>query len=306
MKIFRTIDEIDIKQPAAVTVGTFDGFHRGHQQVLNELRQCSRESGCLQVLVTFHPHPRMVVGSRDNKVLLLTTLEEKLDILRQFGLDAVLVIPFTREFSQTGYREFVQDILVNRLHVSKMVVGHDHAFGRNREGHPEQLKAISREFGFTVKILEPYYVAGEIVSSTRIRNELLAGHVENAAELLGRVYSLRGVVGHGDRRGRELGYPTANIEVADPNKVIPKIGVYAVDVNLDSGNYSGMMSIGHRPTFNFDPLTLEVHIFNFIGSIYGENIEVRFKKFIRDEVKFENAEALKEQLLEDKKNSENI
>ncbi len=307
MKIFRSIEEVDISQPTAVTVGTFDGVHLGHQQILKELDKCASEFGCFRVLVTFHPHPRLVVSQKNGKqVLLLTTLEEKLDILKKSGLDAVLVIPFTKEFSQTSYQDFVKKILVDRLKVKSMVVGHDHAFGRNREGHPAQLKAIAKQYGFSVKVLEPYYVAGEIVSSTRIRNAVLAGDMNTTSRLLGRLYSVRGIVGHGNRRGKDLGFPTANLEMNDQNKLIPKTGVYAIDVILRNQRYSGMMNIGHRPTFNFDPLTLEAHIFNFSGSIYGESIEVEFKKFIRDEIKFKSVEELRNQMIEDKKNCINI
>ncbi len=307
MKVFRGIDQIDIGGPTAVTVGTFDGVHRGHQQVLQELNHCPDEINCTTVLVTFHPHPKTVVGKKPGqKILLLTTLEEKLEILQHYGLDAVVVIPFTREFAKTGYRDFVRHILVEKLHVRKMVVGYDHTFGRNREGHPEQLKEIAATYGFSVTVLNPYSVSGKVDSSTLIRHHLQEGRIADANELLGHRYFLHGRVESGDQRGRDLGFPTANLQVDDPHKLIPKRGVYAVDVTVGTKRYPGMMNIGNRPTFNFDPLTLEVHIFKFSGSIYGENIKIDFKKFIREEKKFSDPQELKRQLEEDKRICINI
>ena len=303
MKIFRTVDEIHLDQRTVVTVGSFDGFHLGHQQILKELnRQAREDCDCLEILITFHPHPKEVIGNpKDHPIEILTPLEEKLEVLRDLGLPAVLVIPFTREFSQMNYKDFVKNILVEKLRIKKMVVGHDHAFGKNREGHPAQLKQLGSEFGFSVTVLDPFYLDGEIVSSSAIRNLLKKGDVSTAGKLLGRPYSLSGAVEKGDHRGRELGYPTANLEIKNPHKLIPHKGVYAVDVEHQQKINKGMMNIGNRPTFNFDPLTLEVHIFNFSGSIYGDELKIFFKKFIREEVKFENSEALKKQMLLDKK-----
>jgi riboflavin kinase/FMN adenylyltransferase len=302
MKIYRKIEEIHLENQTVVTVGSFDGIHLGHQEILKELnRQAREDCDCLEILITFDPHPKEVLGKSQNHIIeVLTPLEEKLKILKDLGLPAVLIIPFTREFSQTNYRDFVKELLVDKLHIKKMVVGYDHTFGKNREGHPAQLKQLGKEFGFSVTVLDPYYLDGKIVNSSTIRSLFKKGDVESAQKLLGRPYSLSGIVEEGDGRGRELGYPTANLALKNSHKLIPHKGVYAVDVQYNSNSYKGMMNIGNRPTFNFDPLTLEVHIFNFSGSIYGSDLKVFFKKFIREEIKFENAEALKKQMLSDK------
>lgn len=301
MKIYRKLVELDIDRPTAVTVGSFDGLHRGHQKILDTLNQKARECGCLEVLVTFHPHPKLVVGPPNTeKPQFLTTLDEKLQLLQQMDVPVVLIIPFTKKFSQTGYREFVRDILVDRLQVKQMVIGHDHTFGRNREGHPEQLQETGKQFGFKVTVVEPFYLGDHPVSSTRIRTYLQKGNIEETNKMLGRRYSLSGQVVRGSSRGQELGFPTANLRVNDPHKLSPAIGIYAVDVIYRKRRYSGMMSIGHRPTFNFDPLTLEVHIFNFKNLIYGSSLTIEFKKYIREEKKFDNVEQLKEQMKRDK------
>lgn len=300
MKIYRQFEEIDIRKPTALTVGTFDGVHLGHQQVIRELIHTAQLCNCSSVLITFHPHPQTVVAPKHGKpIYLLTTLEEKIELLQSFDIDAVMVIPFTPEFARMSYRNFVQDILVKLFGVQAMVIGHDHAFGRNREGHEAQLKKDAGNFGFSLHVVPPYTLGNHTISSTLIRSSLAGGNVELAQKLLGRAYSLRGKVISGSNRGQKLSFPTANIEIDNPNKLVPKRGVYAVDVSIRGHHYRGMMNIGHRPTFKFDPLTLEVHIFKFSGSIYDEPIEVRFKKFIREEKQFQNPEELKEQLLKD-------
>ena len=302
MKIFYSIDDIQIEQSTMLTVGSFDGVHLGHQQIIKQLNALSGDSNSLEVLVTFHPHPKEVLSpAGDRSVELLTPLEEKLRLLEKLGLPVITVLPFTREFSKTGYREFVTNILIKKLKMKKMVIGHDHTFGRNREGHAEQLEELGKSADFSVTVIQPFFLGKEIVSSSRIRQLLKSGEVEIANKLLGRKYSIQGIVEKGENRGTTLGFPTANIRPSSPNKLIPKKGVYAVEVELSGQRYRGMMNIGHRPTFNFDPLTLEVHIFNFSGLIYGESIEVSCKKFIREEMKFRNPEELKSQIEKDKK-----
>lgn len=302
MKIFYSIDDIQIEQSTVLTVGSFDGVHRGHQQIIKQLNALSGDSNSLEVLVTFNPHPKEVLSpAGDRSVELLTPLEEKLRLLEKLGLPLITVLPFTREFSKTGYREFVTNILIKKLKMKKMVIGHDHTFGRNREGHAEQLEELGKSADFSVTVIQPFFLGKEIVSSSRIRQLLKSGEVEIANKLLGRKYSIQGIVEKGENRGTTLGFPTANIRPSSPNKLIPKKGVYAVEVELSGQRYRGMMNIGHRPTFNFDPLTLEVHIFNFSGLIYGESIEVSCKKFIREEMKFRNPEELKSQIEKDKK-----
>jgi riboflavin kinase/FMN adenylyltransferase len=302
MRIFYSINDIQIDQSTVLTVGSFDGIHLGHQQIIKQLNSLSRDSHCLEVLVTFHPHPKEVLLPVENhSIELLTPLEEKLRLLDKMGLPVIAILPFTREFAKTGYREFVVEILLKKFRMKKIVIGHDHTFGRNREGHAEQLKELGKSANFSVKIIQPFYLDNEIVSSSRIRQLLKTGEVEKANKMLARRYSLLGRVEKGNRRGAALGYPTANIRPVYSNKLIPKNGVYAVEVEFSGKRYAGMMNIGHRPTFNFDPLTLEVHIFKFSSLIYGETIEVWFKKFIREEKKFNNQDELKAQLEIDKK-----
>lgn len=307
IQIFRHIDEVHLDKQTVLTVGSFDGVHLGHQQILKALNQAAGDCDCLEILVTFHPHPKLVVGPKNGrKVLLLTTLEEKLELLETYGLPAVLIIPFTKQFSQTSYESFIKDYLVDRLRVKKMIIGHDHAFGRDREGTEQKLRQLAKSFHFSVQALDPYYVDGEIVSSTRIREYLMAGNIKRANRLLGRHYNMRGLVVPGNQRGRELGFPTANIRLDHLYKLVPGNGVYAVDVKVKDKIYKGMMNIGHRPTFNFDPLTLEVHIINFSGYLYGEKIEIAFKEFIREERQFKSPEELKNQLIIDKKKCLNV
>jgi len=301
MKIFYTIDDIRLEQSTVLTVGSFDGVHLGHQQIIKQLNTMAGEARSMEVLVTFHPHPKEVLSPPGQQSIeLLTPLEEKLKLLKKSGLPVIAVLPFTREFARTGYREFVTDILIKKLKMKQMVIGHDHAFGRNREGHAEQLTELGRTADFSVTVIQPYFLGKEIVSSSRIRRLLKDGEVEGANQMLGRKYQIQGMVARGDNRGTRLGFPTANIQPASPNKLIPRTGVYAVEVSLAGQRYDGMMNIGHRPTFNFDPLTLEVHIFNFSGLIYGESIEVSFKKFIREEKKFQNPDELMAQIQKDK------
>jgi riboflavin kinase/FMN adenylyltransferase len=307
MNVFRSLQEANLNCPTVITVGTFDGIHLGHLQVIKKLKKERKPSDCQDLLITFYPHPKIVLGKIKNKqVQLLTPLNEKLQLLEKLEISSVLVIPFTLKFSQTSYKDFVEKILVEKLHVRSMVIGYDHTFGKNREGHPEQLKRIAKDLNFTVQVVKPYYLDDQIVSSTNIRAHLSEGNIEKANVLLGRRYSITGTVIRGKNRGTELGFPTANLKVSDPHKLIPKNGVYGVDVLIEGSRYRGMMNIGHRPTFNFDLLTLETHIINFTGSIYGKYMEIEFKKFIREERKFNNKFDLKAQLDLDKKICENI
>jgi riboflavin kinase/FMN adenylyltransferase len=297
MKIIKSLSDINIKSETVLTVGSFDGIHLGHQQILEELKIQSYDCECIPTLVTFHPHPKQVLG---NRVELLTPLDEKLHILEKLGLSMIIVIPFTVEFSKMDYQDFVRQILIKKLRMKKMVVGHDHAFGRNRMGDSDHLKELGINLGFSVTVIEPYIIGSELISSSRIREFLHLTEMEKVKELLGRAYSLIGIVEKGENRGAALGFPTANIQPLQEDKLIPQRGVYAVDIVMAEKTYQGMMNIGHRPTFNFDPLTLEVHIFNFSGLIYGSTIEILFKKYIREEKRFSTKQELKEQISKDK------
>ncbi len=297
MEIINSITDIDFQTETVLTVGSFDGIHLGHQKILQELIKQASECDCMSTLVTFHPHPKQVLGYR---VELLTPLPEKLSLLQDLGLDLLVIIPFTEEFSRTDYRQFVKEILVQKIRMKKMVVGYDHAFGRNRKGSTEQLQILGKKHDFSVTIIPPHEVGGELISSSRIREFIHLTQMEKVQQLLGRPYSLVGEVEKGEHRGTNLGFPTANIRPVHEEKLIPQNGVYAVDIILQGQRYKGMMNIGHRPTFNFDPLTLEVHIFNFSGLIYGSTLEIIFKKFIRVEKKFSTPEELKMQISKDK------
>ena len=297
MEIINSINDIKIQSDTVLTVGSFDGIHLGHQKILQELIKQASECGCMATLVTFHPHPKQVLGYR---VELLTPLPEKLSLLQELGLDVLVIIPFTPQFSKMDYRQFVRKILVQKIRMKKMVVGYDHAFGRNREGSTDQLKVLGNELDFSVTIIPPHEVGGELISSSRIREFIHLTQMEKVQQLLGRPYSLLGEVEKGEHRGTNLGFPTANIRLVHEEKLIPQNGVYAVDIILKGQRYKGMMNIGHRPTFNFDPLTLVVHIFNFSGLIYGSTLEIIFKKFIRVEKKFSTPEELKKQISKDK------
>ncbi len=305
MKVFRDWKAIDPHLPSSVTVGSFDGIHLGHRQLIDRLLELAREHDLVSTVVTFEPHPKKVLGKGD--VHLLTDLEEKLALLKELQVAQTLVIPFTREFARMDYRQFVRTILVERLNVREMVIGHDHHFGRNREGTFECLVALGQQWGFSVHKVGPFTVDGEVVSSSAIRQLIQQGNVEKAARFLGRYYALKGVVEKGDGRGRQIGFPTANLRFIQPDKLVPPPGVYAVDATVQGNTYRGMMNIGFRPTFNNnDALTSEVHLFNFSSLIYGEEITVFFKKFIRGEKKFSGIEELKAQLEKDRKICEKI
>jgi riboflavin kinase/FMN adenylyltransferase len=307
MRIYRSISEIERKVKCVLTVGTFDGFHLGHQSILDQIKKIAKEKNLVSTIVTFDPHPRKVLGNpHGGNINLLTTTREKLKIFKEADIDRVVVIPFNKEFAALNSTEFVKQILVEKLLVDSIVIGHDHHFGRNREGGFRLLEELGQKFSFSVYQLPEYRQNGELISSSLIRSLLESGNVEKTAEYMGRPYSITGKITKGQGRGKDIGFPTANIEIDDEDKLIPAGGVYAVDVVIDDRLYKGMMNIGIRPTFDFDSLTLEVHIFNFDACIYGKALEVRFKKFIRPEKKFSGIEALRFQLQKDKEVCENI
>lgn len=306
MRVLKHLPNNGLEFGTAITVGSFDGVHRGHKAIFDKLTTSASRDGLMSVVVTFDPHPRKVLGRAGQNLKLLTTLDEKITLFEKMGIDQLQIIYFTQEFSRLSYIEFVENILVDKLSVKEMVIGHDHHFGRDRQGGWEKLIELGERHGFSVKQVEPLTANGNIISSSVIRQLLEEGEIEKANEFLGRGYSIRGSVVKGDGRGRQIGYPTANIRLDDADKVVPKRGVYAVDVIYENKILKGMMNIGYRPTFNFDPLTLEVHIFNFNAYIYESSLEICFKKYIRDERKFDNADELMAQLDEDKIRSENV
>ena len=292
-------------RPSAITVGSFDGVHLGHQAILKQVLSHARDKGLSAVAVTFDPHPRQVLGKGNQPIALLTTLEEKLALFESMGFEEGVVIPFDRNFAALSSREFVEK-LNTALDLQAFIIGYDHHFGRNREGSITELKSLGKDLGFAVEQVGPVEIGGMVSSSTRIREALRNGDIETATQFLGRPYQINGVVQRGDGRGRTLGFPTANIALGSQEKLLPAKGVYAVDVSLKQGDFRGMMNIGTRPTFEFERLTLEVHLFNFQASIYDEEISVRLLKYVRPEKKFAGVEALQEQLEKDKIYCENV
>ncbi|MCR4416415.1 MAG: bifunctional riboflavin kinase/FAD synthetase [Ignavibacteria bacterium] len=300
MNVYYDINEIKKDKNTILTVGTFDGVHLGHQKIINEMIYQSVENNCRNLVITFDPHPQIVL-SKENSIRILTTLDEKLEYLNYLVVQNVLVINFTKEFSQLDFRTFVEDYLVNKIGLHTVVVGTDHHFGKNREGNPEILTELGRAFDFNVVKVEPLILDGQKISSTRIRKALMNGNVKFANEMLGKKYVLKGKVVKGNQRGATIGFPTANIEVNSKDKLIPARGVYFVEVDLVEKSFYGMMNIGYRPTFNnTSELMLEVHIFYFDGNIYDEPITIRFIERLRDEKKFNTIEELKSQLQFDK------
>jgi riboflavin kinase/FMN adenylyltransferase len=293
-----------VELPASVdatvlTVGAFDGVHCGHQDVLARLAARASESARASLLVTFDPHPREVLDP-ERAPALLTTREEKLALLEPTGLDYVAIVPFTAELARRSATEFVDDVLIERFRMVELLVGHDHAFGRGREGDLSLLRSLGASRGFRVDPVPPVMTdSGEAVSSTLVRRAIASHDLEGARSLLGRWYSLRGAVVAGAARGRLLGFPTINVEADSPRKLLPPDGVYAVQVVGSRGRFDGMMNLGGRPTFGEERRTLEVHMFDVDGDFYGDRVDIAFVARLRDTVRFPNPDALVAQLHRD-------
>jgi len=301
MKFERGLEQVAHDARSVVTVGTFDGVHRGHQAVLQFLMARARERNGVSTVLSFDPHPREVL--RAEPVSLLTTIEERATLLEALGIERFIVLSFTPELAAMPARQFVEEILVRRIGLQAVCVGYDHTFGRNREGNVALLQQLGSQYGFAVDVIPPQVVGDRTVSSTLIRTILLRdGDVRQAAELLGRPYMLQATVVKGDGRGRVLGFPTANLHPSHPRKLVPRNGVYAVRVWLpgEAEPRGGMMNIGMRPTFAGDRRTLEVHLLDFEGDLYGQVLRVDFIERLRDERRFPSIEALREQLFRDR------
>ncbi len=306
MNIFDENSNIEKSKNTVVTIGTFDGVHRGHRKILDELIRISKEENSRNFVITFEPHPRTVV-SQNFDIRLLTTLEEKKEIFRLYGIENLMVINFTKEFSKLTSEEFIRKFICNKIGARHVVIGYDHKFGRNRDGNESTLRNLGEKLGFDVTQVPPITENGVIISSTLIRNLLMDGKIEEANNYLGRNYSLSGKVVHGAGRGISLGFPTANLQPDSKQKLIPANGVYAVSVKLENKVYFGVMNIGFRPTFNQTPHAItEVHILDFNKNIYNENIEVQFVKRLRDEKKFGSKEQLVQQIENDIKRTKEI
>lgn len=300
MNVYHHIDEFTGSGNAIVTTGTFDGVHSGHQVIIKRLNEIAAKENGESVLLTFYPHPRMVLFPDDIDLKLLTTQEEKIALLEKYGIQHLIIQPFTKEFSRLTSLQFIREILVSKIKTKKLVIGYDHHFGRNREGSFEHLKESGPLYGFSVEEIPAQDVDNVAVSSTKIRHALQEGDITTAAEFLGHDYTLSGKVIHGEKKGRELGYPTANLSVESRYKLIPAIGIYAVKVLVDATIYDAMLYIGYRPTLNGKYQSIEVNIFDFDKDIYGKHLTIYFKYKIRNDMKFEQLEDLKKQLAADK------
>lgn len=301
MKIHRNLNSFHASNPV-LTIGTFDGVHLGHRKIIDTLRDRAKMINGESVIFTFDPHPRKVVGPEELSIRLLTTLEEKIALFEQSGIDHLIIYPFTAEFSSLTYEEFVETILVGQIHLRFLVVGYDHKFGKNRQGGFEFLQQCASRFDFRIEKLDVLLMNQANVSSTKIREAIQLGDFETANTFLGYPFALHGTVVEGQKLGRKIQFPTANVQASDPDKIIPGYGVYAVQVRVQGKSFHGMLNIGSRPTVNnnADNRSIEVHIFDFEAEVYGEPIEVVFYKKLREEQKFPSLEALKDQLAQDK------
>lgn len=306
MKIIKDLAEIQRNEKSVITLGTFDGLHLGHQQIVDTVIQKSRQIGGRNFLLTFDPHPRKVIPGR-NDIKLLSTLEEKILILENIGLENLFVINFTNEFSRQTPEEFVEKYLVNGIGLKEIVIGYDHHFGKGRDGNFALLQELGNKFGFHVTLVPELSVEGETVSSTKIRNALLAGDVVKAGKMLGRKYTFKGKIVRGDGRGRKLGFPTANISVNESDKLIPAKGIYAAECVVENEKHFGLLSLGNRPTFHVDgEIIPEFYIFDFDKDIYEKIMQVNLVERIRDEEKFNSVDELIIQMKKDEETGRKI
>jgi riboflavin kinase / FMN adenylyltransferase len=289
------------KTASAISIGTYDGLHLGHRAILSTLVADARRRGLRSMVITFEPHPRMVLGKTGGAPIhLLTTLGEKLPMFESLGIDAVIVIDFTKTFSETSAETFITEFLISQIGLGEIVIGYDHMFGKDRNGSLTTIMPLAEKYGFSVKVIEEQKVLDKHLSSTAIRRALETGNIEDANALLGSAYRLTGRVSEGDKRGRTIGFPTANL-VVPPEKLLPKNGVYVCDTDVNGKTYRGMLNIGFRPTVKKEPiLSVEAHLINFDGNLYGETLSLRLLNRLRDEKKFGNLDELTRQLNQDK------
>ena len=300
MKTYNSLEDFKVNFKTVVTIGTFDGVHLGHRYIINQLKKIAEREGAESVLLTFSPHPRIVLQDNNDSLKLIDTLEEKKKKLEKIGLDHMIIHKFTKEFSRTKYVNFVRDILIKKLNVDHLVIGYDHHFGRNREGSFDHLTKFGPVYGFEVEEIPPQDVNYIKVSSTKIRNAIMEGDINKATEYMGHPYVIIGVVVKGNQIGRSIGFPTANIKVEEANKLVPREGVYAVRVIIDKKIFFGMLNIGYRPTLSNDnQLSIEVNIFDFKKNIYGEQVSLEIIQHVRNEIQFTSVNDLKSQLEKD-------
>lgn len=300
MKIYNHFSEFKKLNNAVATIGTFDGVHYGHQKIIKRLCELAKSTGGESVILTFFPHPRLIIDPENQDLKMINTINEKAKILDSLGVDHLIITPFTRDFSNLTPAEYIQNILVDTIGIKHLIVGYDHRFGKDRKGGLQDLEAFSKNFNYKIEQIPEQDINDVAVSSTKIRTALLDGDVALAANYLGYNFSLYGRVIKGDKIGRTIGFPTANIFVEETYKLIPSDGIYAVTVELNNQVFKGMAYIGQRPTINGMTRNIEVNIFDFNQEIYGQDITMTFLEFLRHDVKFTGLEALKEQLQKDK------
>ncbi|CAM3848499.1 bifunctional riboflavin kinase/FAD synthetase [Mucilaginibacter galii] len=300
MKIYNHIDEFTPLKNAIVTIGTFDGVHQGHRQIIAGIKELARQTGGETVILTFFPHPRMIIHPEDQTLKLITTIHERAALLEQLGVDHLIITPFSRDFSNQLPEAYIRDILVNKIGTRKIIIGYDHRFGKDRQGGLADLQQAGPVYGFEVIEIPEQDIDNVAVSSTRIREALLRADIEQANAFLSYPFFITGKVIRGNQIGRQIGYPTANLLVEESYKIIPADGIFASTVEIDGQTYQGMSYIGHRPTINGMTRNIEVNIFDFNQDIYNQTVKMNFIHFVRHDVKFSSLEGLKEQLAQDK------
>jgi riboflavin kinase/FMN adenylyltransferase len=302
MQVHRDIDNLPLFRNAIITIGTFDGVHMGHRQVIQRLKADAAAVNGETVIITFHPHPRKVVSSAILGIRLINTLEEKTELLRNLGIDHLVVVPFTDAFANQPAGKYLEDFIIGKFHPHTIIIGYDHRFGRDRLGDYRLLEKSSSQYGYRLKEIPKHVLENIAISSTNIREAILHSDIDTANKLLGYEFFFSGEVVHGDKLGRKLGYPTANLKITNEEKIIPGNGIYAVYVSLDNSadKMKGMMSIGFRPTVDGKKRVAEVNIFDFDREIYGQTLTVYVKKYLREEIKFDGLDALVKQIDQDK------
>ena len=306
MEVYQGIESFKSVNHPIVTIGTFDGVHLGHQAIFKQMQEEAARRGGETVLITFSPHPRLVIHKNSRDLKFINTQAKKLERLEKSGIDHLIIIPFTKEFSKNSSEKFIADYVVKYVHPKMIIIGYDHHFGKNREGSIELLEDLKEKYNYDVVQVPPLYVDNLPVSSTRIRNLLKEGNLKEANRMLGYEYAITGTVVRGNALGRKLGFPTANIKLPNEFKLIAANGVYACRVLIEGKTYKGMSNIGVRPTIDHGELTIEINIFDFDKEIYDESITIYFVDRLRDEKKFESLNALKKQLGKDREHSLSI
>ncbi len=300
MKVYTDIHSLPIFNRAVITTGSFDGVHTGHALIISQLLEEAEKIDGTPVLITFYPHPKQVVQIKDKPLFVLNTPEEKYELLQKMGVKNIVVVPFNKSFSELSAQDYIEKFLVEKFNPAIIVVGYDHRFGNNREGDYHLLEDAGSHLGFDVKEIPEHILKDITISSTKIRHSLQSGDIETAAAYLGYDYYFNGTVIQGNKLGRTIGYPTANLLIENENKLIPADGVYAVDIELENRMLKGIMNIGMRPTVDGKIRTIEVNIFNFDEDIYGKDLKITLKKHLRSEIKFNGLDELKAQLAKDK------